>query len=750
MEEDADISSLKHKLRCDEKDEKKKKKKHKKNKIHLKEVTEMSLSKTMMSGLDNLNSLVGWGTEPMDGMVMEKFVWQKKNALQNHNLSVDEMERAHEKKIQETKRELEKLNASRLQREKEREEYEREKAYLQKEREAQYHEEWLNQEDRFQLQQVKLRSTIRIEEGRAKPIDLLARYIEQANYDKKEDEEEESYLNNLSVEMQEPYNYLDGLSIIDLEDLLADIEVYTNLEDDINSAYWKDIVCITEDELKKLKKLDSLKKNENEQQEGLGNASISLDIRDIFMNKSLKELEKLEQSIKLKLNVNYQKKKNEVVDVPYWESVLAQLRAFMAKSRLKMKHRQVLNKRLEKMKIEQMKRNKNLLTNKKKDKNKSNKSMNSMMKEIDDIEKYDEHDRLPTPNYRTEENYWKESKNYFINCYYKKCCSPRVYNKEEIFELENCENLQSELNEKQKLDKIKRKEERQLLRERLTKTDEEGRQIRIPVIPSSSSSSASSSDENDDDRKKSTNRSKRKLNAESLINIVKENDDGQTIENWRNHVRQFGTINFNENNDDMDDVAIETLSCMPQEETMYIPDMDSSPTATTTTTTIIKGGGGMSSAHIPPDLNLGQHDGGQEFNGQVDSNVKQYLWSDKYKPRKPRFHNRVHTGYEWNQYNKKHYDTDNPPPKTVQGYKFNIFYPDLLEKAKTPKYTLTVSEDNQDFAVIRFSSGPPYEDIAFKIVNREWDRSQKHGFRCQYQNGIFQLWFHFRRWKYRR
>jgi hypothetical protein len=50
-----------------------------------------------------------------------------------------------------------------------------------------------------------------------------------------------------------------------------------------------------------------------------------------------------------------------------------------------------------------------------------------------------------------------------------------------------------------------------------------------------------------------------------------------------------------------------------------------------------------------------------------------YLWSDKYRPRKPRYYNRVHTGYDWNQYNKKHYDVDNPPPKTVQGYKFNVF-----------------------------------------------------------------------------
>ena len=43
-----------------------------------------------------------------------------------------------------------------------------------------------------------------------------------------------------------------------------------------------------------------------------------------------------------------------------------------------------------------------------------------------------------------------------------------------------------------------------------------------------------------------------------------------------------------------------------------------------------------------------------------------YWWHDKYRPRKPKYFNRVHTGYEWNKYNQTHYDHDNPPPKVVQ------------------------------------------------------------------------------------
>ena len=127
-----------------------------------------------------------------------------------------------------------------------------------------------------------------------------------------------------------------------------------------------------------------------------------------------------------------------------------------------------------------------------------------------------------------------------------------------------------------------------------------------------------------------------------------------------------------------------------------------------------------------------------------------YLWSDKYRPRKPRYFNRVHTGFEWNKYNQTHYDMDNPPPKIVQGYKFNIFYPDLIDKNATPQYTITPCADNRDFGILRFRAGPPYEDIAFKIVNREWEYSYKKGFRCQFHNNIMQLWFHFKRYRYRR
>ena len=136
------------------------------------------------------------------------------------------------------------------------------------------------------------------------------------------------------------------------------------------------------------------------------------------------------------------------------------------------------------------------------------------------------------------------------------------------------------------------------------------------------------------------------------------------------------------------------------------------------------------------------------FNETVPLNLT-YDWSEKYTPIKPRYSNRVRVGYEWNKYNQVHYNIDNPPPKIIQGYKFNIFYPSLIDKTKTPTYFLERG-DALDMCIIRFHAGAPYEDIAFKIVNREWDMSEKAAFKNIFDKGILKLYFKFKRYRYKR
>jgi hypothetical protein len=126
-----------------------------------------------------------------------------------------------------------------------------------------------------------------------------------------------------------------------------------------------------------------------------------------------------------------------------------------------------------------------------------------------------------------------------------------------------------------------------------------------------------------------------------------------------------------------------------------------------------------------------------------------YHRDDKYRTRQPNHFNRVHTRYEWNSYNRVHYDHENPPPKTITGYKFNIFYPDLIDKTTTPRFVLHKSKTSGE-CFIRFSVGPPYEDILFRIVDRPWEKSHRRGFRCTFERGVLHLFFNFKRMRYRR
>lgn len=59
----------------------------------------------------------------------------------------------------------------------------------------------------------------------AKPIDLLAKYIQSGEED-------------MDIEVQEPYLLLRGLNVVDLEDLLEDIKVYRDMEISTNTEFW--------------------------------------------------------------------------------------------------------------------------------------------------------------------------------------------------------------------------------------------------------------------------------------------------------------------------------------------------------------------------------------------------------------------------------------------------------------------------------------------------------------------------------
>ncbi|CAN8029528.1 unnamed protein product [Ixodes persulcatus] len=272
-----------------------------------------------------------------DANLLKSFKWEKKFEKEGlKNAAEEEIERRNRLKLEENRRELEKVKQRRLEREREQEEREEELTRIQRDKEAAQFQEWEKQEDIFHLQQAKLRSKIRIEDGRAKPIDLLARYISA---------EEEDF----GVEMLEPYIYLNGLTVQDLEDLQEDIKVYMELENSRNLNYWRDVQIIVEEELRKLRRLDTSSVDHQivERREGI-NAAVSTEVVDVFKGKTPGQLQALYAQIQKRIH-----SKEEGLDVPYWETLLSRLKAYMARARLRERHQENLRRKLFQLKQEQ-------------------------------------------------------------------------------------------------------------------------------------------------------------------------------------------------------------------------------------------------------------------------------------------------------------------------------------------------------------------------------------------------------------
>ncbi|XP_062844038.1 splicing factor Cactin [Trichomycterus rosablanca] len=595
---------------------------------------------------------MGWSEEYMgytnadnpfgDNNLLGTFKWQK--ALEKKGIGHlgEKQLKERNKCIQEdNRRELQKVKQLRLEREREKAMREQELEMLQREKEAEHFKTWAEQEDSFHLHQAKLRSKIRIRDGRAKPIDLLAKYISAEDDD-------------LAVEMHEPYTFLNGLTVTDMDDLLEDIKVYMELEQGKNVDFWRDMTTITEDEINKLRKLEATGKGPGDRREGI-NTSVSTDVQSVFKGKTYSQLQALHINIETKIQAG-----GSNLDIGYWESLLQQVRVYMARARLRERHQDVLRQKLYKLKQEQGVESEPLFP--------------IMKEEPEEISAQD------------------------VVSAARKGASSTSSPSDQVMNKENDEADHESDDERPGPSSGPSKEDQQGEGGEEGKGEEKSEELEAV------------------------------LTEEDLIQQSQaEYDSGR----YSPALLQTSELPFDSHVVDVE----EDLQRLRLARRQLQVTGDASESAEDAFVRRAKEGMGGDEAQFSVELPL---------------TGKMYLWADKYRPRKPRFFNRVHTGFEWNKYNQTHYDFDNPPPKIVQGYKFNIFYPDLIDKRSTPQYFLEPSPDNKDFGVLRFHAGPPYEDIAFKIVNREWEYSHRHGFRCQFANGIFQLWFHFKRYRYRR
>lgn len=80
-----------------------------------------------------------------------------------------------------------------------------------------------------------------------------------------------------------------------------------------------------------------------DRREGI-NQSVLADVSGLLKGKTYEQLITLEETIKKKIN------EESGIDIGYWESLLAQLKAHMARARLKERHQKVLVKKLETLK----------------------------------------------------------------------------------------------------------------------------------------------------------------------------------------------------------------------------------------------------------------------------------------------------------------------------------------------------------------------------------------------------------------
>ncbi|XP_030381525.1 cactin [Scaptodrosophila lebanonensis] len=560
-----------------------------------------------------------------DSNLTSTFHWGKKLEVEGlSNLSSKTVEVLSLQKQLENRRELEKVKKRRVERELERQAREDDMMQQQRAKEAVQFREWQRQEDQFHLEQARLRSEIRIRDGRAKPIDLLAQYVAAGNA---------ALEDALEMQMHEPYILLHGLNIDELEDLLVDIKVYEELEQGKHMDFWNDMIIIVQDELQKQQKMQQSDANVlNQRRDGI-HQSVVKDVADIFRGKNAQQLEEMRSRIEAKIGG-----RADGVDISYWESLLSQLKAHMARARLRDRHQQLLRE-----KLLTLKRETEAGSEPPSAAGAAAKSPLTQMETAADVKEEDEEDQ-------------------------------REGEEEPAHESEETENPMREILNAVRLYKLGNYSPTYIREE-----DFNGRKV---------GASDDEGNNSEDNILLSDGEDERRLQRQRLLIVHPERADGVTL--------------------------------TPQE------------------------------LRMRNEARKGMQGDEAEFSVETVLDAVPQLATDKYRPRKPRYFNRVHTGFEWNKYNQTHYDMDNPPPKIVQGYKFNIFYPDLMDKSLTPQYFLTPCPDNGDFAVLRFHTGPPYEDIAFKIVNREWEFSYKRGFRCQFHNNIFQLWFHFKRYRYRR
>jgi hypothetical protein len=150
----------------------------------------------------------------------------------------------------------------------------------------------------FQFEMSKARAEIRLREGRAKPIDILAKNLKLSD--------------DFDMEIDEPYTVFQGLAVADMEELQGEIRMYQELDraPELHADFWDAMMVIAEAEIAEAKRRDALELARVRGEEpplefaaddmGL-HASVDADVKSMLTGKSHEELAKMEAQIEEKM-----------------------------------------------------------------------------------------------------------------------------------------------------------------------------------------------------------------------------------------------------------------------------------------------------------------------------------------------------------------------------------------------------------------------------------------------------------------
>jgi len=575
-----------------------------------------------------------------DNRLSERFVWGKKIEKEiKQGASVKSLTAsAQAKRDRERMDEIEKVKMQREQREAERLAIAEELEMVQRERARAEAVELEKQEDKFHLEQAKVRAQQRLSAGRPKAIDIITNNL--------------FMLDGFDKTAVDPNVFISGLTTFQLEELDRDIQEYSQL-DAINSdhdAFWTALRKVTRHVLLELHRKEQVEKS-NGQLDGETSfedidsgwhRSLESDIHSMLDGKSSEELSTLESGIKQQLD------SGDAADPDYWHSVLRRLDLFKAKAFLSEFHKNIVETELAKIKQGVHVPEAAVLSAERTEQAKK------------------EAERAALEAEKAPETKEEDENEHKIHTTDNKQSNP-----EEITLSEDEHVAQ----------------EGEMAPGQDAHNPEPTKQVAGPTFADQLFQKVSSTKDTEDTVIGNSNAALRNLMQASAA-------------------------------DTEQDKAMKAIASQAMNSAGGWNQMEEST-----------------------------------FGGEIDVETKSKSWASMYEPRKPKYFNRVHAGFDWTKYNKAHYDKDNPPPKVIQGYKFNIFYPDLINPSKTPSYSIEKDTESPDggTCILRFSAGAPYEDVAFIIFNKRWDTdSKRSGFRCVFDRGILQLYFRFQKDFYKR